>query len=40
MNITVNDYLTLQACALGMPQRREMIAHRRARSMSDRKSVV
>ena len=34
MNITVNDYLTLQACVLGMPQRREMIAHRRARSMS------
>lgn len=34
MNITVNDYLTLQAWALGTPQRREMIAHRRARSMS------
>ena len=34
MNIAVSDYLTLQACALGLPQRREMIAHRRARSMS------
>ena len=34
MNIAVRDYVTLQACALGLPQRREMIAHRRARSMS------
>ena len=34
MNIAVSDYLSLQVRALRVPQRREMIAHRRARSMS------
>ena len=34
MNIKVTDFVALEAVALSPPRRREMIAHRRARSLS------
>lgn len=34
MNIKPGDFMALQACAMKAPQRRELMAHRRARSMS------